>query len=427
MPKPMLNQHISVAQLGARMHYAVPRIFSRAEMLDVLYSDFFASERWIQCFNILPSYIIPRAIRRVRSRTPKDIPQEQIRSFNWLGLRYAWLRSTCKSDEQRTQTDIRMGNTFSHRIMQVTKCNPQSMYVFDIASLELMRAWNKEGTRFVMEQTNAPRSISLEILRSENRRHPGWSQSLISENTVNLIMDRYEEAWSLADTIVAGSDFVRHSMKQCNAPHQKCQVVPYGVDLPMLTASKRYQEQLMNDRLQRRRCGKRLHVLTVGTVCLRKGAPYIMQAAKQLQGKAEFKLAGNINLTNEARQQMMQHTSLLGLIPRQEIQALYEWADVFLLPSVCEGSATVTYEALAYGLPVICTPNTGSVVLDRHDGMLVSTFSSEAVVCALHELIDDIDLWEVLSNNAFRKSQYMTVASYGKRLIEAIFSIDSGK
>jgi len=50
-----------------------------------------------------------------------------------------------------------------------------------------------------------------------------------------------------------------------------------------------------------------------------------------------------------------------------------------VLPSICEGSATVTYEALASGVPVICTPKTGSMVRHGVDGNIVPIRNPEAI------------------------------------------------
>ena len=47
-------------------------------------------------------------------------------------------------------------------------------------------------------------------------------------------------------------------------------------------------------------------------------------------------------------------------------------ADVFVFPSLFEGSAVVTYEALACGLPSVVTPAAGSVVRDGVEGFLVA-------------------------------------------------------
>ena len=61
-------------------------------------------------------------------------------------------------------------------------------------------------------------------------------------------------------------------------------------------------------------------------------------------------------------------------------------ADVFVFPSLFEGSAVVTYEALACGLPSIVTPSAGSVVRDGIEGFLVP----ESNVLALAERMEQL-------------------------------------
>ena len=46
-------------------------------------------------------------------------------------------------------------------------------------------------------------------------------------------------------------------------------------------------------------------------------------------------------------------------------------ADVFVFPSLFEGSAVVTYEALATGLPSVVSPSAGSIVRDGIEGFVV--------------------------------------------------------
>ena len=53
-------------------------------------------------------------------------------------------------------------------------------------------------------------------------------------------------------------------------------------------------------------------------------------------------------------------------------------ADVFVFPSLFEGSAVVTYEALACGLPCVVTPEAGSVVRDGVEGLVVPSADVEA-------------------------------------------------
>ena len=105
------------------------------------------------------------------------------------------------------------------------------------------------------------------------------------------------------------------------------------------------------------------------------------------------------------------------IIPRSEMAEQYEWADVFLLPSLCEGSATVTYEAMFQGLPVICTPQTGSTVRDGIDGFIVPARDSDAIVEKLERFAAKPDLLAAMAESACQNSTDYTLEKYGERLI----------
>ena len=100
----------------------------------------------------------------------------------------------------------------------------------------------------------------------------------------------------------------------------------------------------------------------------------------------------------------------------------YQWGDVFVLPSVCEGSATVIYEALGHGLPVITTPNAGSVVRDGLDGFIVPIRDAAAIVRCLDRLASDGELWREMSRNARQRSLQFTLRSYQERLLQVLRS-----
>lgn len=51
----------------------------------------------------------------------------------------------------------------------------------------------------------------------------------------------------------------------------------------------------------------------------------------------------------------------------------YELFDILIHPSFIEGSAKCIYEAMASGLPVICTEQSGSLVKDKESGFIIKT------------------------------------------------------
>jgi glycosyltransferase involved in cell wall biosynthesis len=87
---------------------------------------------------------------------------------------------------------------------------------------------------------------------------------------------------------------------------------------------------------------------------------------------------------------------------------------------VSEGSAVVHLEALACGVPVITTPNCGSVVRDGVDGFLVPIRDAEELANKIETIVTDRRLRGEMSRNARERAREFTWARYGERLLDAI-------
>jgi glycosyltransferase involved in cell wall biosynthesis len=161
-------------------------------------------------------------------------------------------------------------------------------------------------------------------------------------------------------------------------------------------------------------------VLSVGEAGLRKGIPYAAETARLLGELAEFRWVGPVRLLPDARTYVEQFVHLTGGIPRNQIFSHFEWADVFFLPSVCEGSAIVTYEALISGLPVIATPNTGSIVTDGVTGYIVPTRDTQAMVDKLRRLHLDRGLLSQMQKAALGNAKMASLEGFGDRLLRAL-------
>jgi starch synthase len=79
----------------------------------------------------------------------------------------------------------------------------------------------------------------------------------------------------------------------------------------------------------------------------------------------------------------------LGRVSHAEMPARLAAADVFVFPSLFEGSAVVTYEALACGLPSVVTPQAGAVVRDGIEGFVVPPRDVPALAARMKQLGDD--------------------------------------
>jgi glycosyltransferase involved in cell wall biosynthesis len=394
-----------VAQMGARMHYAVPRIFEAAGLLAGLYTDICSARGWPRLLRLVPRCWRPAGLRRLLGRDPAGVPAGKIQVFPAFAWQWRRRRAAAASDPARRLVDLWAGRRFCEHAVRAGLRGAAAVYTFNSAGLELLRFARRQGLRTVVEQTMAPHAVERRLLQEQRQRFPGWEGAL-PPDSCDEFCEREQAEWELADFVLCGSPFVREAMASAGAA-TSCVVVPYGVD----------EHFAVPDRPPR---DGPLRVLTVGAVGLRKGSPDVLATASQLKGIATFRMVGPAHVSPAVERDLQARVDLRGVVPRAEVVGHYAWADVFLLPSVCEGSATATYEALACGLPVVCTPNTGSVVRDGVDGFLVPVGAPAAIAEHLGRLAADRTLLRRLADNARQRAADFTLARYRHRLLEAV-------
>lgn len=394
-----------VAQLGARTHYALPMILHKAGMLEHFFTDIYPYKGFLNLLTFVPSQIRPVPVKRLLGRRKIDIPSGKVTASTKFGLEYFMRLQFSQNNVLKTY--LWAGKALCDLVLREGFKDASGVYTFNNAGLELMVEAKKKGLLTVMEQTIAPYETEQKLLEEEQIAFPNWDTRTVDISYSEEFISHEHAEWEQADLIICGSEFVRSSIDKCGGPVDRCVVVPYGIDSSFsITKSARVSGPL--------------RVLTVGSVGLRKGAPYILAAAKLLEGLAEFRMVGPINLADKVVDNFRKHVEVIGPIPRSELLEHYKWADVFLLPSLCEGSAIVCYEALSCGLPVITTPNAGSVVRDGIEGFIVSIRNPEAIAEKVQLFIDRPELLESMRESAMHRSGSFTVEHYGNRLTKAI-------
>ncbi|MFD3164967.1 glycosyltransferase family 4 protein [Herpetosiphon sp. NSE202] len=92
---------------------------------------------------------------------------------------------------------------------------------------------------------------------------------------------------------------------------------------------------------------------------------------------------------------LAQHVSLLGRLSDRELHSLYEHVDLFIHPTLYEGSSLVTLEAMIHRLPVVATAAGGipDKVISGHNGLLVPANNQQALANALRLALDLREYW----------------------------------
>jgi glycosyltransferase involved in cell wall biosynthesis len=160
---------------------------------------------------------------------------------------------------------------------------------------------------------------------------------------------------------------------------------------------------------------------------LRKGLPYLAEAARQLQAADaafEIRVAGGASDAVRARPECA-GLRFLGHLGPERMEEEFRAADLFCLPSLAEGMASVTIEALAHGLPCVVTRAAGSPVRHGVEGLIVPERDGAALAEALITIASNRPLRDRMSAAALRRAGEHRPEVVGDMLYSALLSVVS--
>ena len=218
---------------------------------------------------------------------------------------------------------------------------------------------------------------------------------------------RKNEELSLADLIVVPCEWARSSLHFSKSTTTKVIKVPYGTPAGEVSA-------------RADRPDGPFTVLFAGQIGMRKGVPLLLEAWKSLKLKdARLLLAGSLAF-EESYLKGYQNVDYLGPVPRVRLLEIMRSADLFVFPSLAEGFGLVIGEAMAVGLPVLTTTNTGGpeLITNDRDGWCVPPHDVDALAQRIEWGYRNREgLWDMGLAARLRAEQW-TWRHYRKLLIE---------
>lgn len=296
----------------------------------------------------------------------------------------------------------------------VRSLRPKAVIAYDSSSLKTFKACKKFGALCILDQVVGHIKSGQEILIEESQRHPEFADSYSSEG-LDWVVQRCVDEALMADMIFAPSEYVRDTLVVNGVSSSRIKILPYGVDIERFSPVEKHPEEPFR-------------ILFVGQISQRKGVKYLLEAFKNLQlEKAELVLMGDVVGGGEGLKSYEGFFKHVKSVPYTELPQHYQSADIFVYPSLHEGSALAIYEAMASGLPVITTYNSGSVVRDAEEGYIVPIRDVEALMEKILLLYQDEDLRYLMSKKARERVEGFTWAQYRLRLGNTVREIISGK
>ena len=398
------SPRVLVAHAGARHSYAVPTAFADAGMLEAFYTDICGTKGLGRAIALAAHLPLPAGIRATADRLGKRRPPANVLARTHCDSLGA-LAYELKARREKTplaQRQRLIDYTWESGLRMARRGLGQATHLYNMYGFggSLLKLANDHGVPVLTDMIIAMsyRRIVLE----EHRRFPEWGPPPPDQSYSQIRgFNNDENLLETTDIYVCPSSFVADDLvDNWGIDRSRIRLLPYALGGSWF------------DIVPRPVPGR---VLFAGSAEIRKGIHTLAFAAQLLKGRHDLRVAGGVHPMVLERPEA-RALNFLGRVPRDRMQEEFATADVFVLPTLAEGSATVVYEAMAAGLPVITTRSAGSVIQHGVDGLIVPERDPQALAEAIDLLVEDRALRDRLGQAARHNVRRFNAAAYAEDL-----------
>lgn len=249
------------------------------------------------------------------------------------------------------------------------------------------------------------------------------SKILIEEKEINDIINqkRIKEELTLTQYFLVGSEFVKKSLLFSNVPPQNIYIVPYGVNNNLFKKNNDLSQHNSN-------INNPLTLIYVGNVCYRKGIHHLLSVVSEFNDEEiNLYIIGSYSKNEEYFTQYKNHKNInfIGFVTHDILFKYYNQADIFILPSLSEGFAQVSLEAMSCGLPIICTTNSGcnDIIENYKNGFIIQSSNRTQLKEKIEWFMTHKDKIKEMGINAMDTASRYTWNYYFDNLNKAIKTI----
>jgi glycosyltransferase involved in cell wall biosynthesis len=286
------------------------------------------------------------------------------------------------------------------------------IYGYEDGCLETFRAAKIRGIKCFYDLPIAYWETVRKLLEEEGRRLPEWEPTLVGTRDSLVKLERKTGELALADVVICPSHFVLQSLPPAVRHDRHCLVAEFGSPPGNIEAARRPSPG-----------SDKLRVLFAGSLTQRKGLADVFAAMKLLKRHdVELIVMGSLIAPMEFYRSQYRDFTYMSTRPHREVLKLMQSCDVLVLPSLAEGRALVQQEALANGLPLIITENTGGedLIVPGKTGFLVPIRCPDKIAEKISWLADHRDSLPDMRLAAIKKADEYPWQRYTDRILSAL-------
>lgn len=289
--------------------------------------------------------------------------------------------------------------------------NPREVdlvHLWPLGAIRTLRVARRLGIPTVLERPNAHTAFAYQAVAEENRR-VGVALPRDHDHAFNPeSLAREEEEYELASFLLCPSDFVAGTFMERGFPEHKLLRHRYGFDALRFRPDPAIAERPFS-------------LLYAGVCEPRKGLHHAL-AAWLRSGAAEtgrFRICGRfVDGYAEKLGEMLDHPSVEVLGHRSDLDEIMRSSHAFILPSVEEGSALVTYEARGSGCVLLVSSASGAVCDHGIDGLVHSVGDVSTLASQIRRLATEPDAYRSLRRASLAGRDALTWTEAGRNLAD---------
>ena len=236
----------------------------------------------------------------------------------------------------------------------------------------------------------------------------------------NLLVSRQDslEEYDLTDLLLVPSRCSARTFTSAGIPEEKLFMLGAGVDTTL------FQPKDPGEVPAQFSAARPLRAVFCGALIKRKGAHVLLEAWHRLAlPHAELSLVGAVHDEIRPALAAFGGPSVKPLGFTRDVPGLLRQADVHIFPSECEGSAKTVYEACAAGLAQVTTFESGDVVQNERNGLIVPCNDVEALMAAVRRLYDHPEQVRQFSRAARHRAETELTWNHFRERLAAAYSL----
>jgi glycosyltransferase involved in cell wall biosynthesis len=351
-----------IAFAGSRDHYQSALALQEHGVLGALVTDAYCPASWAR-FPLLGGSFRRFAATRHAEGLPTDKVVNSWASF----IRSLGARIDRRKDSPHLAAADKL---LSAKAAQVALARKAPLIAYSYYAEPAFHRLAGSGLPRILFQVHPQAKFLRDLFVRETAMVPEAAASLMREAEMSPAYGAADGSFAEADAVICASSFTKHSLEFAGTK-APVHVVGYGVDLDVFSARTLAPT------------AKPLTVGFIGALSQRKGARYLLGALAALpKGSAKLIIYTRTSVDRDLiRGFESVDVEVCGGLSDAALAADLKQCDLVALPSIAEGFGLVILEAMACGVPVLCTTSTGGAdfIAHRQNGLLIDPGSTTAI------------------------------------------------